>query len=149
MAPAAAKPTAVGGGSFVFDPPALTQPNGSTFSVSVLMNGTSNVFAVPLQVSYDPKLLQVINVSNGGLLSQDGQAVALVHRDDDTAGTLQITATRPPASGGVSGNGSVVVLTLQAKAPGQSMLVISQGGARDPGMQPIPVSGATASVTVQ
>jgi general secretion pathway protein D len=142
-----AKPS--GAGSFVFDPPALTQPNGSTFSVSVLMNGTSNVFAVPLQVSYDPKALQVINVSNGGLLSQDGQAVALVHRDDDTAGTLQITATRPPASGGVSGNGSVVVLTLQAKAPGQSMLVISQGGARDPGMQPIPVSGATASVTVQ
>jgi general secretion pathway protein D len=114
-----------------------------------MMNGTSNVFAVPLQVTYDPKLLQVINVSNGGLLSQDGQAVALVKRDDDTTGTLQITATRPPASGGVSGNGSVVVLTMQAKAPGQSMLVISQGGARDPGMQPIPVAGATATVTVQ
>jgi hypothetical protein len=29
------------------------------------------------------------------------------------------------------------------------MLVISQGGARDPGMQAIPVSGATATVTVQ
>ena len=38
----------------------------------------------------------------------------------------------------------MVVLTLQAKAPGQSMLVISQGGARDPGMQAIPVAGATA-----
>jgi general secretion pathway protein D len=141
--------SAAAGGHFVFDPPSLTQPNGATFSVSVLMNGTSNVFSVPLQVTYDPKLLQVVNVSNGGLLSQDGQAVALVHRDDDTSGTLQITATRPPSSGGVSGNGSVVVLTLQAKAPGQSMLVISQGGARDPGMQAIPVSGATATVTVQ
>jgi len=144
-------PTAGGGGSgkFAFDPPSVSQPNGSTFTVSVMMNGTSNVYSVPLQVSYDPKLLQVVNVSNGGLLSQDGQAVALVHRDDDTAGTLQVTATRPPSSGGVSGSGSVVVLTLQAKAPGQSMLVISQGGARDPGMQPIPVAGATASVTVQ
>jgi general secretion pathway protein D len=149
-APATATPAPTSGsGRFVFDPPTLSQPNGSTFSVSVLMNGTSNVFAVPLQVTYDPKLLQVINVSNGGLLSQDGQAVALVKRDDDTTGTLQITATRPPASGGVSGNGSVVVLTMQAKAPGQSMLVISQGGARDPGMQPIPVAGATATVTVQ
>jgi general secretion pathway protein D len=144
-------PTATGGGNgkFTFDPPSITQPNGSTFTVSVMMNGTSNVYSVPLQLSYDPKLLQIVNVSNGGLLSQDGQAVALVHRDDDTAGTLQVTATRPPSSGGVSGSGSVVVLTLQAKAPGQSMLVISQGGARDPGMQAIPVSGATASVTVQ
>jgi general secretion pathway protein D len=144
-------PAATGGGNgkFAFDPPSVTQPNGSTFTVSVMMNGTSNVYSVPLQVSYDPKLLQIVNVSNGGLLSQDGQTVALVHRDDDTAGTLQVTATRPPSSGGVSGNGSVVVLTLQAKAPGQSMLVISQGGARDPGMQAIPVSGTTASVTVQ
>jgi general secretion pathway protein D len=148
--PAAATPASASApGSFAFDPPTSAQPNGSTFSVSVMMNGTSNVFAVPLQVTYDPKLLQVINVSNGGLLSQDGQAVALVKRDDDTTGTLQITATRPPASGGVSGNGSVVVLTLQAKAPGQSMLVIAQGGARDPGMQPIPVAGATATITVQ
>lgn len=149
MSATAAPQPASGTGSFMFDPPTISQSNGSTFSVSVLMNGTSNVFSVPLQVSYDPKSLQVINVSNGGLLSQDGQAVALVHRDDDTTGTLQITATRPPASGGVSGSGSVVVLTLQAKAPGQSMLVISQGGARDPGMQPIPVSGATATVNVQ
>jgi general secretion pathway protein D len=149
-AAAAPGPASAGaGGKFVFDPPSITQPNGSTFSVSVLLNGTSNVFAVPLQVTYDPKVLQVINVSNGGLLSQDGQAVALAHREDESTGTVQITATRPPASGGVSGNGSVVVLTMQAKAPGQSMLVISQGGARDPGMQAIPVSGATASVTVQ
>ncbi len=73
---------------------------------------------MPLQVSYDPKILQLVNVSNGTLLSQDGQAVALVHRDDDQTGTLQITATRPPGASGVSGQGSVVTLTFLAKASG-------------------------------
>jgi len=34
--------------------------------------------------------------------------VALVHRDDPATGTLQITATRPPGAGGVSGQGAVV-----------------------------------------
>ena len=135
--------------TFSFDPPAVTQNAGSTFAVNILLSGAQNVYSVPLQVSYDPKLLQVVNVSNGGLLSQDGQAVALVHRDDDTSGTLQITATRPPGATGVSGQGAVVTLTLMAKAAGQGSLTISKGGARDPGMQPIAVTGAMASVNVQ
>jgi general secretion pathway protein D len=135
--------------SFSFDPPAVTQSAGATFAVNILLSGAQNVYSVPLQVSYDPKLLQVVNVSNGGLLSQDGQAVALVHRDDDTSGTLQITATRPPGVAGVDGQGAVVTLTLMAKGSGQGTLTISKGGARDPGMQAIAVTGAVASVKVQ
>jgi general secretion pathway protein D len=104
---------------------------------------------VPLQISYDPKMLQVVNVSNGGFLSHDGQAVALVHRDDDTTGTLQITATRPPGATGISGQGTVVTLTLVAKAPGQSTLTIARGGVRDPGMQAAPAAGAAVTVTIQ
>jgi general secretion pathway protein D len=148
--PAQSAPQAApGGASFVFDPANVSQPVGATFPVNVMLHGAQNVYSVPLQVSYDPRILQVVNVSNGGLLSQDGQAVALVHRDDDTAGTLQITATRPPGANGVLGQGAVVTLTFLAKGSGQSTLTISKGGARDPAMQPIPVAGAVATVTVQ
>src|SRR2546429_1385298 len=141
--------SAGGAASFTFDPANVTQPAGSTFAVNVLLTGAQNVYSVPLQVSYDPKVLQVVNVSNGGLLSQDGQSVALVHRDDDQSGTLQITATRPPGSAGISGQGAVVTLTFMAKASGQSTLTISKGGAKDPNMQSLPVSGAVATITVQ
>jgi general secretion pathway protein D len=157
QAPATVQPQAqpeaqalpAGAASFVFDPPAVTQAPGSTFAINILLRGAQNVYSVPLQVSYDPKVLQVVNVSNGGLLSQDGQPVALVHRDDDTTGALQITATRPPGSAGISGQGSVVTLTFMAKAAGQSTLAISKGGARDPAMQAVPVAGAVATVNVQ
>jgi general secretion pathway protein D len=152
QAPTPAQPApqmAAGAASFVFDPASMTQAPGSTFTVNVLLRGAQNVYSVPLQVSYDPKVLQVVNVSNGGLLSQDGQPVALVHRDDDTTGALQITATRPPGAAGVSGQGAVVTLTFMAKASGQSTLAISKGGARDPAMQAVPVAGAVATVTVQ
>ena len=138
-----------GAASFGFDPPTITQARGSTFTVSVQLSGAQNAYSVPFQVSYDPKLLQVLNVSNGAFLSQDGQAVALVHRDDDSTGTLQITATRPPGATGVSGQGTVVTVTFMAKAPGQSTLAISKGGTRDPGMQPTLVAGASAPVTIQ
>jgi len=135
--------------SFAFDPPVITQPKGATFAVNVVLNGAQNAFSVPFQLSYDPKVLQVVNVSNGNFLSQDGQAVALVHRDDDTTGTLQITATRPPGANGISGQGTVVTVTFMAKAAGQSTLAISRGGTRDPGMQPTLVAGTSAAVTIQ
>ncbi len=134
---------------FQFDPATLTQAKGSTFTVNVLVSGGQNVYSVPVQLSYDPNQVAVVNVSNGGFLSQDGQAVALVHRDDPTTGTLQITATRPPGAGGVSGQGAVVTLTFMAKAAGQSALTITRGGARDPAMQPIAMSGAQAAITIQ
>jgi general secretion pathway protein D len=156
QAPAAgspARPTPsiapVTGASFLFDPGTITAGKGSTFTVNILISGAQNVYSVPLQLNYDPNKLQLMNVSNGGFLSQDGQTVALVHREDETTGTLQITATRPPNSGGVSGQGSVVTLTFMAKASGQSPLTITRGGARDPSMQAITVNGAQAVVTIQ
>ncbi len=135
--------------SFAFDPPAFTQHAGSTFTVNVLMNGAQNVYSVPLQISYDPKLLQVVNVSNGSLLAQDGQIVTVTHREDDSTGTMLVTATRPPGASGITGQGPVVTLTFMAKAAGQSSLTIARGGARDPAMQAMPVNGATATVTIQ
>ena len=144
-----ANPAAQGSANFLFDPGQITAVKGNTFVVNLLISGAQNVYSVPVQMNYDPAKLQLVNVSNGGFLSQDGQAVALVHREDETTGTLQITATRPPGAGGVSGQGAVVTLTFQAKASGQTPLTITRGGARDPGLQAIAVNGAQASVTVQ
>ncbi len=153
QAPAGQPPTpnSAGGGtaSFLFDPPTIQVVKGNTFAVNLVISGAQNVHSVPVQLNYDPKMLQLVNVSNGGFLSQDGQAVALVHREDESIGQSQITATRPPGAGGVSGQGSVVTLTFMAKADGQTPLTITRGGARDPGLQAITVNGAQAAVTVQ
>lgn len=135
--------------SFLFDPPTIQATKGNTFAVNLLISGAQNVYSIPVQLNYDPKILQLVNVSNGGFLSQDGQAVALVHREDETLGQSQITATRPPGAGGVSGQGAVVTMTFEAKATGQTPLTITRGGARDPGLQSITVNGAQAAVTVQ
>src|SRR5580704_8426715 len=145
----AANPAAAGGTNFLFDPGQITAVKGNTFVVNLLISGAQNVYSVPVQMNYDPAKLQLVNVSNGGFLSQDGQAVALVKHEDEATGSLQITATRPPGAGGVSGQGVVVTLTFQAKASGQTPLTITRGGARDPGQQAITVNGAQASVTVE
>jgi len=131
-----------------FDPPQLNQSVGSTFAVNVTVSGAQNLYSVPVQVSYDARSLQLINVSNGNFLSRDGQPVVIVHRED-APGLEQISATRPPGSGGMSGQGSVFTLTFMAKAAGQSTLSITRAAARDPNMQPVQVTPGQAMVTVK
>jgi general secretion pathway protein D len=151
QAPTAQAPAPNAGGtpSFLFDPPTIQAVKGNTFVVNLLLSGAQNVHSVPVQLNYDPKILQLVNVSNGGFLSQDGQIVTLAHREDEMVGQSQITAARPPGAGGVSGQGAVITMTFQAKADGQTPLTITRGGALDPGVQPITVNGAQASVTIQ
>jgi general secretion pathway protein D len=138
-----------GPASIFFDPATLTPSVGGTFSVNVVVRNAADVYSAPMQISYDPKTLQVLNVSNGDLLSRDGQAVALVHREDVEHGTIQLNATRPPGSGGISGDGVLYVITFQAKYKGDSQLAIPRPNARNSQQQSIPMNSSPASVSVK
>ena len=131
-----------------FDPATIDQPAGSTFTVNINLAGGQNVSSVPLQITYNPRVLQVLNVSNGPLLAQDGQAPSLVNRDDSMTGILSVTAERPPQAPGVTGDGSVFTLTFQARAPGQSTLSINRASIKNAAGQMTPASGSQALITV-
>src|SRR5262249_47551855 len=78
--PAVSSPQNAGSGSapsFLFDPPTIQVKKGDTFPVNLLISGAQNVYSVPVQLNYNPNLLQLVNVSNGSFLSQDGQVVTL------------------------------------------------------------------------
>ncbi len=132
-----------------FEPAQISQAAGTTFPVNISIANASNVYAVPVEISYDPKTLQLLNVSNGQFLQKDGQAVSLVHREDEAKGTILVNATRPPGANGMSGQGTVFTLTFLAKAAGQSALNITKVGARDPGQNALPVNAGQAMVTVK
>ena len=131
------------------------QKIGSTFQVAVNLSGGVDVFSVPMQVQYDQTKLSLINVDLGdtpgkgvNFLGQDGQAVALVHRDDGS-GNVAISASRPPGTHGVTGNGTVCVLTFQAKSPGDAAVVITRPMARNSSQQSLPATGSRAIVQVK
>ena len=105
--------------------PPAPQKVGSNFEVSVNLNGGHDIFSVPMQIQYDQNKLTLINVDAGNYLGGgDGQAVALVHRDDGSGG-VAISASRPPGVAGVNGNGQVCVMTFQAKAAGDATIAIT------------------------
>ncbi|HMD18828.1 MAG TPA: cohesin domain-containing protein [Alloacidobacterium sp.] len=133
--------------SFQLAAPPAPQKVGSSFQVAVNLSGGQDVFSVPLQMQYDTSKLSLINVDLGTFLGKDGQTVALVHRDDN--GNVTISASRPPGVAGVSGTGSVVVLTFQAKAAGDASVAITRPVVRNSAQQALPATGAQAVVHVQ
>lgn len=150
QAPPAAAPSAQSplGARLSLVPQSARIAAGSTFQVPVVLTGGTDIASVPMQVTYDPSKLSLVNVGKGDLLSRDGKDVTLLHRDEPP-GTIVINAARPPGSGGVSGAGVVCVLSFQAKAAGATPIAISRAGAMNAAQQPVQVQGGQINVTVQ
>jgi general secretion pathway protein D len=141
-------PPAKPGVGFSFTPPAGPLAAGATFQVPVVLSNGTNIASVPLQVQYDPAKLSLVNVVAGDFLDRDGQPVALVHRDDGP-GTISVVASRPPGAAGVTGGGTVCILSFQAKSAGESVLAITRPGAVSSTQQQIPATGAQVNIVVK
>jgi general secretion pathway protein D len=117
--------------------------------MNVMVAHGQDISAVPIQITYDPKVLQFVSVANGDYLSKDGQTALLVHRDDPVSGKLQVTAQRQPGSGGVNGDGTVFSLVFSAKAKGNGTVAITIPAARNSRNQPLEALGSQAIVKIE
>jgi general secretion pathway protein D len=129
-------------------PGSANQAVGSTFQVTINASNAHDLFAMPLQVQFDSKVLALVNVDSGDLMDKDGQSVALVHRDEGN-GAVTISATRPPGAKGVDGQGSICTLTFKAVAPGDSTLALTRIGARDSQQNRIATVGTQGMIHVK
>jgi general secretion pathway protein D len=148
--PGAPAPAAVPGTTpvnFTVVPPTSTQAVGSTFQVAVMLGNARDIFSVPLQMKFNPAVLQLVNVDSGDLLSRDGQLASLVHREDN--GLVAISTTRPPNATGVNGPGSLCTLTFKAIAAGDSDLTLVKVGALNSAQANLPAVGSQAVVHVK
>jgi general secretion pathway protein D len=129
-------------------PPSSNQTVGATFMAGVYLTNAHDVYSVPVQVQFDPKVLQLVNVDAGSLLGGDGQPVALVHRDEGN-GLVTISASRPPGVTGVNGAGQVCVLTFKAIAAGDTNISLVKVGAKNSAQASLPAVGKQAVVHVK
>jgi general secretion pathway protein D len=129
-------------------PPQVVPKVGGTFQVAVKLSGGQDVFSVPMQLHYDNSKLALINVDTGDFLGHDGQAIALVHRDDGV-GNVVISASRPPGVAGVNGAGTVCVLTFQANAAGDAAMQIIRASAKNSAQQSVNIAGSQTAIHVQ
>jgi general secretion pathway protein D len=121
---------------------------GSTFQVAVQLGNGRDIASVPLQMHFNPAVLQLVNVDSGDFLGRDGQAISIVHRDDGN-GLVAISTARPPRAAGISGQGTLCTLTFKAIAPGDSSLALVKVGALTSTQANLPAVGSQAQVHVK
>jgi general secretion pathway protein D len=127
--------------------PAAQPKMGSTFQIAVRLVGGQDVISLPLMMHYDPSKLAFLNVDTADFLRRDGQAVALTHRDDGN-GMLVIASSRLAGAAGVSGSGTVCILTFRAKGTGDASISLVSAAAKNSKQESNEIAGSQASVHI-
>ena len=143
QAPATQSPT------LRFDPGAATLKPGETTTIGVVVQNVQDLYSIPMLLQYNPAVISVEDVRQGGFLSGGTQDIAIVERVDKERGQAIISATRMPNTPGVSGSGTLVGVVVRGVAPGNSQLSIVQVNAKDSQQRPIQMVTSEAAIRVQ
>lgn len=91
---------------------------GASFSVPIFLHQAQNLRAFELHLSFDPALLEVQALHNGGFLEAD---FVVQNTFDNTAGTIDYAVAQlkgPP----VSGEGALLEIVFRPRGSGQAAL---------------------------
>ena len=132
-----------------FEPATVSLKPGETATVGVVVQNVQDLYSIPLLLQFNPAVISVEDVRQGGFLSGGTQEVAIVERVDKERGQAIISATRMPNTPGVSGSGTLVGIVIKGVAPGNSQISIVQVNAKDSQQRPIQVITSEAAIRVQ
>ncbi|MBZ5641313.1 MAG: hypothetical protein LAO19_01010 [Acidobacteriia bacterium] len=150
-APAPAPAAAAGAQNVMlrFDPATVTLKAGQTTTLGIVVQNVQDLYSIPLLLQFNPAMVSIEDVRQGGFLSGGTQDIAIVERVDKERGQAIVSATRMPNTPGVSGSGTLVGVVVKGVAPGSSQLSIVQVNAKDSQQRPIQVVTSEATIQVQ
>lgn len=144
-----AAPASGTGMALEFQPPTISLKTGDTMTIGLAVDNAHDLYSIPIMLQYNPAVIQIEDIRNGGFLSGGTQEIAIVQQENAQQGQAVVSATRRPNTPGISGTGTLLGVVIKAIAPGTSQIQILQVNARDSQQKPIPVSAGTATVQVQ
>lgn len=89
---------------------------GEQFKVGVRLKTNGGVRSLPFQLSYDPAVFQVVDISEGTFFNQRDTKTSMSNNVDQSAGKISVSVVRTGVDGAV-GDDNVAVLTLRALSP--------------------------------
>jgi general secretion pathway protein D len=131
-----------------FEPSNVTLQVGQRTTLGLAVSNVNDLYSIPLLIHYDPAVVQVEEVRDGGFLSGGKQEIAIVQRIDQQQGQVIVSATRQPNTPGVNGSGTLLGLVVRAVAPGKTALQVLQVNARNSQQQTIPMVSGEATIEV-
>jgi len=117
-------------------PAASNHAKGNEFIIEVNISTLEKIYAVEFSLNFNPKILEIIEVGEGGFLKQDDASTSLKICEqgfkelcpiiNNTSGLVKVSNTRLGATTGVSGQGSLVEIKFKAKNSGSSDLILDE-----------------------
>jgi hypothetical protein len=145
---AAAPAGAPGAQILVSAPTGDMQLGGQPYTVPVSVTNVSDLGAVTLTITYDPKVIKATSVSPGTFMQQSGVTPTFVPKIDEANGRIDIAISRGAGAPGAAGTGLLAGLVFQAVGAGQSRITVA-GVALSPEGKPINIQlppGVTVTV---
>lgn len=116
-------------------------------TVNINIENARELFASPMRLSFDPKVLRLLEVRRGPFMAGDGSQVTFEQtRLEDGA---IISLNRVAGAGGMSGTGTLVTLLFQAVGRGSSQVAFSELTLRDAKLSNLEAEAAPATITVK
>jgi general secretion pathway protein D len=129
------------------EPSAVVLEPGETFEAALRIEARSEVAHLPMTLSYDPRLLELIETREGSFLGDRGESQILLDSSED--GFLTVGASRLGGASGVDGAGSLLHLSFRARAAGEGALEVVKVRALDSSLGaigPLKVTGSRVVV---
>ena len=132
-----------------FDPPNTTLHVGDRTTLGLAVSNVTDLYSIPLLIHYNPAVVQVEEIRDGGFLSGGTQEIAIVQRIDPQRGEVIVSATRQPNTPGVNGSGTLLGIVVRGIAPGNTALQVLQVNGHNSQQQTIPMVSGEAAIQVQ
>ncbi len=122
---------------------------GSTFTVQMNVANVRDLAAAPMRLKYDPAVLKLVDVQQGGFLGKDNTEVIFSTVPSRQGGETMIQLQRLPGSGGVAGSGTLLTMKFEALAAGTSPIAVAEFTLRDSKLIQIHATAPQTSVVVK
>ena len=97
---------------------------GSTFTVQMNVTNVKDLTSAPTRFKYDPAVLKLIEVKQGGFLGKDNDEVIFSQVPSKQGGETLVQLQRVAGSTGVAGSGTLLIMKFQALAAGTSPIAV-------------------------
>jgi hypothetical protein len=131
------------------EPPSTQVPADSgAFTVSVVVEGVTNLGAYQIDMSYDPAIVEFVEVKEGPFLGSSGREVKCLppRTGEGSAGLTCVTLGATPD--GPGGSGVLANITFKPVAPGSSALHFTRLTLTDPPANVLPAQAQDATISI-
>jgi len=131
----------------------------SEFSINVSISTPANVYALDFELSFDPSLVQVLNIKEGNFLKKDGKTTSMSLCElgalpefcpviNNTSGRIEFANSRLGTETTVTGDGTLAVINFKAFNLGTSPLNFISFSAVDNNLNEIIISTINGTINV-